>query len=99
MDDAAFAKAKNLKLAYCHSALGTVDLKTGMNDDASGELTQAVTLASTPDLVDFYLLGLAQVQTTNHFTDAETAFSKCAVNGSPLQGACKSGWNMTIGQE
>lgn len=72
--------------------MGTVDIKTGEYDDAAGELNQAVTLAGTPDLVDFYLLGLAQVQ-TSHFTDAQTSFGKCAVNGSPLQGACKSGAN------
>lgn len=89
MDDASFEKAKDLKLAYCHSGLGTVYLKTGMNDDAVLELSQAVKLEATPDLVDYYLLGLAD-ETTNHFSDAAAAYAKCAVNGSPLQGACKA---------
>jgi tetratricopeptide (TPR) repeat protein len=90
LDDAAFASAKNQKLAMCHSALGTVDIKTSKYDDAITELTMAVMLSSTPDPVDYYLLGLADVQ-TSHFSDAQAAFNKCAVNGSVLQGACKSG--------
>lgn len=90
MDDAGFAKAKNQKLSLCHSAIGTVDIKTGKYDDAVTELNMAVMLASTPDQVDFYLLGLADEQ-TSHFSEAQAAFAKCAVNGSSLQGACKSG--------
>jgi tetratricopeptide (TPR) repeat protein len=90
MDDAGFAKAKNQKLSLCHSAIGTVDIKTGKYEDAVTELNMAVMLATTPDQVDFYLLGLADEQ-TSHFSDAQAAFAKCAVNGSSLQGACKSG--------
>jgi hypothetical protein len=90
IDDATFANAKNQKLSLCHSALGTVDIKTGKYDDAVTELNQAVTLTNMPDVVDFYLLGLADEQ-TSHFTEAQTAFGKCAASASSLQGACKSG--------
>jgi tetratricopeptide (TPR) repeat protein len=90
MDDAAFAKAKNQKISMCHSALGTVDIKTGKYDDAVTELNQGIMLSTSPDLVDYYLLGLADEQ-TSRFSDAQTAFGKCAGAPSSLQATCKAG--------
>ena len=90
IDDAGFAKAKNQKLSMCHSALGTIDMKTNKYDDAVVELNQAVMLATTPDMVDLYLLGLADEQ-TSHYAEAQTAYGKCAVNGSQVANQCKSG--------
>jgi hypothetical protein len=88
MDDAAFTKAKNEKLAMCHDGIGVAEVKTGKYDDAIAELNQSVELSSTPDPVDFYLLGVANQQ-TSHFSDAIAAFTKCSTTG-PLQAQCKA---------
>lgn len=89
MDDAAFTKAKNEKLAMCHDGIGVAEVKSGKYDDAIAELNQSVELSATPDPVDFYLLGVAN-QLTSHFTDSMAAFTKCSTAG-PLQAQCKSG--------
>jgi tetratricopeptide (TPR) repeat protein len=89
MDDAAFTKAKNEKLAMCHDGIGVAEVKTGKYDDAINELNQSVALSATPDPVDFYLLGVAN-QVTSHFTDSIAAFTKCSAEG-PLQTQCKAG--------
>jgi tetratricopeptide (TPR) repeat protein len=89
MDDAAFTKAKNEKLAMCHDGIGVAEVKTGKYDDAIAELNQSVELSATPDPVDFYLLGVAN-QLTSHFTDAISSFTKCSTAG-PLQAQCKAG--------
>jgi tetratricopeptide (TPR) repeat protein len=93
IDDGAFAKAKNDKLSMCHDGLGVADLKTGKNDDAVTELTEAVKLNPNPDPVEYYLLGVAD-ESGNHFTDAIASFNKCAGDG-PMQTQCKSGINDT----
>ncbi len=89
MDDAAFTKAKNEKLAMCHDGLGVAEVKTGKYDDAIADLNQSVELSETPDPVDFYLLGVSD-QATSHFTDAIASFTKCAAAG-PFQAQCKAG--------
>jgi tetratricopeptide (TPR) repeat protein len=93
MDDAAFTKAKNEKLAMCHDGIGVAEVKTGKYDDAIAELNQSVELSSTPDPVDFYLLGVAN-QVTSHYTDAIASFTKCSTAG-PLQAQCKAGLDET----
>ena len=89
MDDAAFTKAKNEKLAMCHDGIGVAEVKSGKYDDAIAELNQSVELSSTPDPVDFYLLGIAN-QLTSHYSDAISSFTKCSAAG-PLQAQCKAG--------
>jgi len=89
MDQAAFDKAKNEKLSMCYDGLGVTDVKTGKYDQAIPELTQSVQLSSTPDPVDYYLLGLSD-ELTSQLTDAIAAFQKCSDNG-PMQVQCKSG--------
>jgi hypothetical protein len=87
MDDAAFSKAKNDKLALCHDGLGVSAVKTGKFEEAVTELTQSIQLSSTPDPVDYYLLGVAD-ENGSHFTDAVAAFTKCSTDG-PMQAQCK----------
>jgi len=89
LDDATFTKIKNEKLAQCHSGLGTAYFKTGKYDDSVNELNQAVKLDSTPDPVDYYVLGVANSQ-TSHFTDAVAAFDKCAASPGQLQANCRN---------
>ena len=93
IDDATFQKIKNDKLAMCHSGLGVATFQMGKYPESITELSQAVLLASVPDPVDYYLLGKAD-QATSHFTDAITAFNKCAAVG-PLQAQCKAGADQT----
>jgi tetratricopeptide (TPR) repeat protein len=88
IDDAAFEKAKNDKLALCHSGLGLLDIGHQKFDDARNELTQAVQLASAPDPVDYYLLGNADAQ-ASYLNGAVAAYEKCASTG-PLVTQCKS---------
>jgi tetratricopeptide (TPR) repeat protein len=88
VDDATFEKAKNDKLALCHSGLGLLDIDNKKFDDARTELTQAVQLAASPDPVDYYLLGNADDQ-ASFLNGAIAAYDKCAAIG-PLVAQCKS---------
>jgi tetratricopeptide (TPR) repeat protein len=89
VDDATFEKAKNDKLALCHSGLGLINLNVKKNyDEARTELTLAVQLASSPDMVDYYLLGTADAQ-ASFMNGAIAAYDKCAQSG-PLEAQCKS---------
>jgi tetratricopeptide (TPR) repeat protein len=88
VDDATFEKAKNDKLALAHSGLGLLDINHQKFDDARNELTQAVQLASSPDPVDYYLLGNADAQ-ASFMNGAIAAYEKCAASG-PLVAACKA---------
>ncbi len=88
VDDATFEKAKNDKLALCHSGLGLLDIDNKKYDDARTELTQAVQLASAPDPVDYYLLGNADDQ-ASFLNGAIAAYDKCAATG-PLVAQCKA---------
>jgi hypothetical protein len=89
VDEAAFEKAKNDKLALAHSGLGLIDLNFKKDfEGARTELTQAITLATSPDPVDFYLLGNADAQ-DGYLNGAIAAFDKCSATG-PLTTACKA---------
>lgn len=89
MSDADFEKNKKEQGSMCHDGLGVAAVKTGKWDDAVTELKQAIALSETPDPVDFYLLGVAD-ENTSHFTDATANFTKCAAAG-PMQAQCKAG--------
>ncbi len=88
IDDAEFEKIKNDKLALAHSGLGLIDINHQKFEDARDELTKAVTLASSPDPVDYYLLGNADVQ-ASYYNDAAAAYGKCAESG-PMANVCKA---------
>jgi tetratricopeptide (TPR) repeat protein len=89
MSDSDFQKNKNESSSMCHDGLGVAAVKTGKYDDAVNELKQAIMLADMPDPVDFYLLAVAD-ENTSHFTDATANFTKCAAAG-PMQAQCKAG--------
>jgi tetratricopeptide (TPR) repeat protein len=88
VDDATFEKAKNDKLSLAHSGLGLIDINHQKFEDARLELTQAVQLASSPDPVDYYLLGNADTQ-GSYLNGAIAAYDKCAASG-PLTAQCKT---------
>jgi tetratricopeptide (TPR) repeat protein len=88
VDDSTFDRAKNDKLSLCHSGLGLLAIDHSKFEDARTELTQAVQLASSPDPVDYYLLGNADAQ-ASYMNGAIAAYDKCAATG-PLVTQCKA---------
>ena len=92
LTDEAFSNAKNDTLVMAHSGLGLVYIRRGKFSEAIPELEQSVKADShpEPDPVNYYLLGVADKQ-TSHFEAAAAAFSKCATVPSTLQATCKSG--------
>jgi tetratricopeptide (TPR) repeat protein len=91
LTDEAFNNAKNDTLVMAHSGLGLVYIRRGKYSEAIPELEQSVKADThpEPDPVNYYLLGIADKQ-TSHFEAAAAAFSKCAAVQSTLQAACKS---------
>jgi len=88
MTDEQFARARDEKLAMCHSALGLADLDQNKPVEATQEFTEALKLEATPDPVDQYLLGMTLMQ-QNQFAQAQTAFESCAKPGSAMSDRCK----------
>jgi tetratricopeptide (TPR) repeat protein len=88
MSDEDFTKAKNDKLSMCHSGLGLVDFHRQKYVDAASEFEEATKLASAPDPVDFFLLGMVLDQ-TKRYTEAVTAYGRCSGLGGPMQARCK----------
>ncbi len=86
--DEVFLKAKNEKLSMCHSGLGVVYFHRQKYADSANELEQATKLASAPDPVDFFVLGLAY-ENAQRFSEAGTAFGHCGEIPGPLQDRCK----------
>jgi tetratricopeptide (TPR) repeat protein len=92
LTDDAFNKAKSDTLVMAHGGLGLVYIRRGKYSEAIPELEQSVKADThpDPDPVNYYLLGVADKQ-TSHFDAAAAAFSKCATVQSSLQATCKSG--------
>lgn len=90
MTDEAFTSAKNQALAMAHSGLGLVYVNRGKYAEAIPELEQALKLDTITDPVNYFLLGIAN-KNTSHFDDAVAAFNKCASIAGPLQPRCKAG--------
>jgi tetratricopeptide (TPR) repeat protein len=90
LTEEAFLNAKNDTLAMAHSGLGLVYIRRGKFSEAIPELEQSVKTDThpDPDPVNYYLLGIADKQ-TSHYEAAAAAFSKCATLQSSLQAACK----------
>jgi tetratricopeptide (TPR) repeat protein len=90
LTDEAFVSAKNQTLAMAHSGLGLVYVRRGRYAEAIPELEASVKVDPNPDPVNYYLLGVANKQ-TSHFEDAVAAFNKCAAMPGAMQTTCKSG--------
>jgi tetratricopeptide (TPR) repeat protein len=90
LTDEAFTSAKNQTLAMAHSGLGLVYVRRQKYAEAIPELEQAVKIDPIPDPVNYYLLGVAN-KNTSHFDDAVAAFNKCASMPGAMQATCKSG--------
>jgi tetratricopeptide (TPR) repeat protein len=92
MTDETFSNAKNDTLVMAHGGLGLVFIRRGKYSEAIPELEQSVKADThpEPDPVNYYLLAVANKQ-TSHFDAAAAAFSKCASVQSSLQATCKTG--------
>jgi tetratricopeptide (TPR) repeat protein len=88
MSDAEFAQAKNQTLAIAHSGLGLVDFRRGDFAGAITELEQSVKLDPRADPVNYYVLGVADLN-ASHFDAAVAAFNKCAEFPGNMQSTCK----------
>ncbi|MBI1750265.1 MAG: hypothetical protein HY234_07700 [Acidobacteria bacterium] len=83
-----FAKIKNDALADVHGGLGLIYLRKQRIADSVAELDQATKVTSSPDPVDFYLLGIV-LQASKRFEESAAAFGRCAESPSQLQETCK----------
>jgi len=83
-----FARAKNQKLAMCHSGLGFSYFFRQRYADAVTEFQQATEIVADPDPVDFYLLG-ASYQNSRRLEEAANAFGRCSEIDGPMQDRCK----------
>jgi tetratricopeptide (TPR) repeat protein len=90
VNDDVFSNAKNQTLGMAHGGLGLVYIRKGKYNEAIPELNQAVTIDPSPDPVNYYLLGMANLK-TSHFDDAATAYNKCAAITGTMQDTCKKG--------
>lgn len=85
-----FTNAKNVTLAMAHSGLGLIYVRHAKYAEAITELEASVKIDPTPDPVNYYLLGLANVK-ASHFEDAATAYTKCASIPGQMQPTCQKG--------
>jgi tetratricopeptide (TPR) repeat protein len=90
LTEESFTNAKNMTLAMAHSGLGLIYIQRGKYAEAIPELEQSIKIDPTPDLVNYYLLGLANLR-TSHFEDAAAAYTKCAATPGQMQQACQKG--------
>ena len=90
LTEESFTNAKNITLAMAHSGLGLVYIQRGKYAEAIPELEQSVKIDPTPDPVNYYLLGLADLK-TSHFEDAAAAYTKCTTLPGPMQQTCQKG--------
>lgn len=85
-----FVNAKNMTLAMAHSGLGLVYVRHAKYAEAITELEASVKIDPTPDPVNYYLLGLANIK-GSHFEDAVAAYAKCAAMPGQMQATCQKG--------
>jgi tetratricopeptide (TPR) repeat protein len=83
-----FAQLKNDRLSQAHSGLGLVYFRRAQFAQAAPEFEQAVRLASSPDPVDYFLLGQSLLQ-LRQFNDAIAAFEGCGRNSNIFQARCQ----------
>lgn len=87
--DQDFTMANNQRLSMAHSGLGVANFQRHKYAEAIPDLEEAVKIVPNPDPVNYYVLGLAEVN-TKHFNDAVTTFTKCAEIPWQLQANCKA---------
>jgi len=90
MSEGNFTGLKNETLTMGHASLGLVAIHRGNFEGAIPDLEQAVQLGTNTDPTNYYLLGIAN-QNSSHYDKAAEAFEKCAaVKGTNLTSTCTS---------
>ena len=87
--DQDFASANNQRLSLAHSGLGVVNFQRHKFAESVQDLEEAVKIVPNADPVNYYVMGLAQVN-SQHFGDAVTSFTKCSETPWQLQANCKA---------
>jgi tetratricopeptide (TPR) repeat protein len=93
LNDQDFANSNKVTLSMAHSALGTINVRRGDDAKAIADLQEAARLDDGKDGTNFYLLGVAN-SNTSHFSEAVDAYGKCAASTTvapALQKACQDG--------
>ena len=88
MTNEEFEKAKNQTLAIAYSGLGLVNFRRGKLPEAIADLNQSVKLDPRSDPTNYYLLGVAN-HNSSRYSEAVAAFTKCAEFQGNLQAVCK----------
>ncbi len=83
-----FVKIKNDALADIHGGLGLIYLRKERIAESIAELEQATKISTSPDPVDFYLLGIV-LQASKRYEESIAAYGSCAEAASQLQETCK----------
>ena len=89
ISEADFALAKHQKEAMAHSGLGLVYYHRGKTTDMVAEFEQSTTLDTSPDPLDYFLLGNGRTQ-MKKFTEAAAAYEKCSQVNWAWQADCKT---------
>ena len=89
ISEADFALAKHQKEAMAHSGLGLVYYHRGKTADMVAEFEQSTTLDTSPDPLDYFLLGNGRTQ-MKKFTEAAAAYEKCSQVNWTWQADCKT---------
>jgi hypothetical protein len=88
MTEEQFTAYKKQVAATAHSGLGLIYFRQARFQDSVKELQQATQDATTPEAIDFLILG-GDYQNLNQFKQAADAFDRCAQIAGPLQAGCK----------
>jgi tetratricopeptide (TPR) repeat protein len=86
MADDAFEQWKKETIAMAHGGVGLVALRQNKYPEAIAEIEKAIALNDL-DQTNFYLLGVANMNSENG-AEAAKAFAKCAAIQGSLQGEC-----------
>jgi tetratricopeptide (TPR) repeat protein len=84
-----FAQLRNDRLSQAHSGLGLVYFRRGQYAQAAPEFQQAVKLASSPDPIDYFVLG-ESLQQIQRYDDAAAAYDQCGTVANTLQARCQA---------
>ncbi len=87
MTEEDFVKAKNQKISLARSGLGVVYFHLRRYPEMVTEMEQVIALSQESDPVDYYLMGIAY-QNSKRYSDAATAYEKCAAMPGQMQAEC-----------
>jgi tetratricopeptide (TPR) repeat protein len=84
-----FAQLRNDRLSQAHGGLGLVYFRRDQFAQAVPEFQQAVQLASSPDPIDFFVLG-ESLQQVQKYDEAAAAYDQCGKIPNSFQARCQA---------